>query len=279
MTVEEMNRKKRELGYSYAQISERSGVPLGTVQKVLSGITKSPRFETLTALEKAFKKPNRPSKEEEELYKKIIERKIAMVNEAEPAYEIPEKRQGEYTLEDYYAIPDERRVELIDGVIYDMGAPTSIHQLISAELCRMLRNEIEKRGGNCLPFAAPVDVQLDCDNKTMVQPDVLVICDRSKVILRCIYGAPDLVVEILSPSTRKKDMRLKAYKYANAGVREYWMIDPASRQVLVYDFEHDAMPKIYTFSESVPVGIFGDDFLIDFSKIYDYISFLYDRNE
>ena len=279
MTIAEMNEKKRELGYSYEQISEISGVPLATVQKVLSGITRSPRHKTLVALEAAFKTTKRPSEKEEELYNNTIKSKISMLNESEAAYSIPEKKQGEYTVVDYYAIPDERRVELIDGVIYDMGAPLSVHQLIVGEMFRLLRNMIQEKEGSCLPFISPVDVQLDCDNKTMVQPDVLVVCDRDKVIRRCIYGAPDLIIEVLSPSTKKKDMRIKAYKYANAGVREYWLIDPDTKQVLVYDFEHDAMPAIYTFESTIPIGIFGDDFTIDFSKIYEYIAFIYDRDE
>ena len=112
-----------------------------------------------------------------------------------------------------------------------------------------------QRGGPCIPFAAPTDVQLN------------------------IYGAPDFAIEILSPSTRKKDMRLKAYKYADAGVREYWLVDPVAKQVLVHDFEHDEMPVVYGFDSRIPVSIFGDDFVIDFAKIYDYISFIYDLEE
>ena len=271
MTVEQMKVRKQEMGYSYAQIAALSGVPVGTVQKVLSGITKAPRHETLQALEKAFEDTHSYHPEEKLLQTEGV-RESASAYQAQPA----EKRQGEYTLKDYYALPDERRVELIDGVIYDMAAPSSVHQLISAEICHMLRNEIEKRNGSCLPFAAPVDVQLDCDDRTMVQPDVLVICDRSKVIQRCIYGAPELIIEILSPSTRKKDMQLKAYKYANAGVREYWLIDPDAKKVLVYDFEHEAMPAVYGFDAQIPVTIFGADFIIDFSKVHEYIAFLYE---
>ena len=75
-------------------------------------------------------------------------------------------------------------------------------------------------------FSAPVDVQLDCDEKTMVQPDVLVVCDREKIVPTHVYGAPDLIMEILSPATRKIDMNIKHSKYAAAGVREYWLIDP-----------------------------------------------------
>lgn len=86
-------------------------------------------------------------------------------------------------------------------------------------------------------FSAPVDVQLDCDEKTMVQPDVLVVCDREKIVPTHVYGAPDLIMEILSPATRKIDMNIKHSKYAAAGVREYWLIDPDKKKIVVYDLE------------------------------------------
>lgn len=259
MTVEEMKQRKKELGYSNEKLSELSGVPLGTVQKVLAGVTKSPRYETLIALERVLKK------------------QTDRIGEALP--EISEKRQGDYTVEDYYLIPKERRVELIDGVIYDMASPTAIHQILSTELCNIIRSYISKQKGRCIVMAAPMDVQLDCDDKTMVQPDVMVVCDREKITRKCIYGAPDLAVEILSDSTKKKDMYVKLGKYMEAGVREYWLVDPNRKKVIVYDFEAEVTPSIYGFSSKVPVGIFKGECEVDFAKIYEYISFLYEEDD
>ncbi|MCC8167850.1 MAG: Uma2 family endonuclease, partial [Clostridiales bacterium] len=91
------------------------------------------------------------------------------------------KKQGEYTIEDYYALPDEPRVELIDGVFYAMGAPTVRHQYILFELAVRFREHIKEKGGKCRALIAPCDVQLDCDDKTMVRPDVMVVCDRDKL--------------------------------------------------------------------------------------------------
>ena len=189
------------------------------------------------------------------------------------------KKQGEYTLEDYYALPDERRVELIDGVIYDMSAPTTIHQMIGSEIREQLSSFIKSKKGTCIPFAAPVDVQLDCDDRTMVQPDVLVVCDRDKIIKRCIYGAPDFVVEVLSPSTKRKDGIIKLSKYISAGVREYWIVDPDKKQVVVYDFQKEDYPVIYGFGGEIPVGIFDGECRVDFAEIYEYIRFLYEKEE
>ena len=115
MTIEEMLERKKELGYSYEKIAELSGVPLGTVQKVLGGITKVPRYDTKLALSR------------------VLQPEAALqVSETAHAYGV--KRQGEYTLEDYYALPDDIRAELIDGVLYDMSAPQVIHQMIAGRL-------------------------------------------------------------------------------------------------------------------------------------------------
>lgn len=251
MNLEQMKERKRELGYTYEQIAELSGVPLGTVQKVFSGATESPRYDTLRALEQIFRK-------KEELF----------VREA-TVYGA--KKQGEYTVEDYRALPDDQRMELIDGVLYDMAAPTGIHQLVGGEIHAVLREFIRKKKGRCIPMYSPIDVQLDCDDKTIVQPDVLVLCDVGRLSGNTISGAPDFIVEVLSKSTKKKDMFIKLNKYMNAGVHEYWIVDFDQLKILVYDFEHDNYPTIYGVDSVVPVGIFGGECKIDFKEIYEYL--------
>ena len=260
MTVEEMKRRKQMLGLTNEMLAERSGVPLGTVQKIMAGVTQHPRYDTLTALERT-----------------LSQSETSTLREAQPAYGV--KEQGEYTLEDYYALPDDDRVELIDGVFYDMAAPTSIHQIMVTAIWKQFSDYIEAHHGTCLPMISPLDVQLDRDERTMVQPDVLIVCDTSKVIVRCVYGAPDLVVEILSPGTRRKDMIIKLNKYMNAGVKEYWMVDPDQKQVMVYDFDHERYAVTYDFDAKVPVGLYDGDCQVDFRKIYDYMSFLYERED
>lgn len=184
------------------------------------------------------------------------------------------KRQGEYTLDDYYAIPDEYRAELIDGVIYDMATPTIAHQIVLFVIGMRLFNHIEKKKGKCIMLQAPMDVQLDCDNRTMLQPDVFVTCNRDKLKKRNVYGAPDLVVEILSPSTRRKDMVIKKEKYKKAGVREYWMVDIDNERVIVHRFEAEDIVNVFTFDDAIPVGIFDDECIIDFAEISERIEFL-----
>ncbi len=186
----------------------------------------------------------------------------------EPEAQYNYHRQGEYTLEDYYALPDDQRVELIDGVFYVMEAPTVTHQYGLSDVWMQLYNYIDAQNGTCQVFHAPVDVQLDCDDRTMVEPDILVVCDWDKIFNRCIYGAPDLVMEVLSPSTSRKDQTIKVKKYQNAGVREYWTIDIKKERVVVYDFANDRAPAIYGIDQPVPVQIFDEKCRISFDSEY-----------
>lgn len=261
MTVEEMREIKKARGYTYEQIAERSGVPLGTVQKIFSGETQSPRYATLQALEAAFR--------EEKVSYYFDNSKGSGVEES-ARYRVT-KKQGEYTIEDYYALPDERRVELIDGVIYDMSSPSFVHQGVAGEVYLQIANFIRYNKGECIARIAPVDVRLDCDNKTMVQPDVLVICDKSKIKRWGIMGAPDFVLEVLSKSTKRKDSLTKTSKYATAGVREYWIIDPDKKKLLVYDFENDAWPALYGLQGKIPVGIYQGRLEIDLDMVAEAI--------
>ena len=256
MTYEQMKKNFEESGYTYEQIALLAGLSSQTVQGILDGTCQSEDTSIHRALEAV-------------LSPAYIDR----VKEAAPIYRA-EKRQGEYTLEDYLALPDERRVELIDGVIYDMAGPSIPHQLIGAQIYPVFSNYIRSNHGDCIPMFAPVDVQLDRDDKTIVQPDLLILCDREKFKYERIYGAPDLVVEILSPSSERKDCMLKMYKYMTAGVREYWIVDPKRKRVIVYLQEDLMVPTIYTFEDQVPVHIFDGKCLVDFREISEYISFL-----
>ena len=265
MTVDEMIKLKKEFGFSYQYISEKSGVPLGTVQKIFGGFTESPRYSTLQALSSVFEDVNMDND-------MVME--TGHYNVGTSAIKIDSYENK--TLEDYLALPEGTRIELIDGVFYDMAAPTFVHQRIGAIICSMFENFIDENGGPCIPSVAPTDVQLDCDDKTMVQPDVLVVCDRDKIIKARVVGAPDLIVEVLSPSNWYMDVIRKKNKYQNAGVREYWIVLPDDKKVLVYNFEESSDPVEYTFEDKVPVAIWGGKCEVDFKTIYSKIEFLYD---
>ena len=283
MTLEEMKKMKQERGYTMAQLSEYSGVPLGTLQKIFTGETAHPRYATRQAIERVLageetKNPaNRTEITDEHAtatynWEEIRQRIPPMyVNDPAVAYEAKrEKKQGEYTIEDYYALPDDRRVELIDGVIYDMSAPESVHQRLIGEIYFEIKAYINKKGGSCIPFLSPIDVRLDCDDKTMVQPDLIIVCDESKIKKWGIMGAPEFVLEIISKSTRKKDCTKKLQKYVDAGVKEYWILDPKRKLLLTYDLineEHDNMPCIYPLEGKVGLALYNGELEIDLSEV------------
>ncbi len=171
---------------------------------------------------------------------------------------MPQLREKIYTSEDYWNLPEGERAELIDGQLITMAPPSPIHQDISAALTSELRNYIKKNAGNCKVYAAPFAVNLNANDDTWVEPDISVICDKNKITDRGCNGAPDFVVEIVSPSSRKHDYRTKMTLYADAGVREYWIVDPAKERTTVYRYEEDAAPTIIPFNQSITVGIYGD---------------------
>ena len=180
--------------------------------------------------------------------------------------------QGEYTIEDYLALPKGTRAELIDGFLYAMASPTPLHQLVATLMGQQLMNFVQEHGCPCIPISSPVDVQLHMDDKTMIQPDVMILCSHKEILSnKRIYGAPDFVAEILSPSNRVVDMALKLFHYIAAGVREYWLVDPERGTVVVYDLEHDAEMQMYTFRDKVPVRIWKGEYSLDFGAISDYL--------
>ena len=288
LTVDEIRILKEKNHYTNEQLSRLSGVPLGTVQKVMGNTTRSPRIDTIRALSAVFEKPAPAGSACTYDCLEDVPG-FSSLHDGAPAYHVrriivPENihdypRQGFYTMDDYLALPDDQRVELIDGVIYDMGAPTIPHQLIGGFIHSQFLQYVKQHGGKCMPFIAPTDVQLDRDNRTIVQPDVMIVCDRSKINRQRIFGAPDFVLEVLSPSTRNKDILIKSAKYHNAGVREYWIADPMHETVTTFDFrQNDIIMKMYTFEDKVPVGIYDNDCIIDFKEIRDYYAFLDDAD-
>lgn len=163
---------------------------------------------------------------------------------------------------DYLTWPDDVRCELIDGVAYLMSpAPDLAHQDVAGEIFRQAANAL--RGKPCRPFIAPVDVRLpkqaEADDKidTVVQPDVLVVCDNGKLDRRGVRGAPDWIVEVVSPSTAGHDQIRKRKIYEAHGVREYWLIHPIDRVLTVYrlsDGEY-GKPELYELRGETAVGV------------------------
>ncbi len=168
-----------------------------------------------------------------------------------------------YTYGDYLTWSDDVRYELIDGVAYLMApAPTLEHQDIAGEIYYQLRQQLE--GKPCRPYIAPVDVRLPKGNEadetidTVVQPDVIVVCDQGKLDRRGVRGAPDFVAEVLSPSTAFHDHKRKREVYERAGVKEYWLVDPLERTIHIYRLDDNGRygkPDVREMKGETPVGV------------------------
>jgi len=185
------------------------------------------------------------------------------------------KENNVYTYKDYLEWPEEERWELIEGVAYNMTpSPSRSHQKISAALVNALYQYL--KGKNCEVYYAPFDVRLpegdEEDNKikTVVQPDIVVICDPSKLDEKGCKGSPDLIMEILSPSTASIDYISKLQLYEKNQVSEYWIIHPIDKIVMVYrllEGGNYGRAEVYSEKDRVKAGIF-DDFVIDLKEIF-----------
>lgn len=172
-----------------------------------------------------------------------------------------------YTEVDYYNIPEDVRAEIIDGQIYYQAAPSRIHQTISGELHTIINNYIQSKKGSCRVYAAPFAVKLFNDRKNIVEPDISVICNPDKLTDQGCSGAPDWIIEIISPGNPEHDYILKLNLYKDAGVREYWIVDPRSEKIFVYFLEQDAFKvETYNFQDKIKVNIY-DDLWIDFQEL------------
>lgn len=173
-----------------------------------------------------------------------------------------------YTEADYYNLPENVRAELIEGnLIYNQAAPSRIHQTVLGELYTIINNYLKLKGGPCRVYPAPFAVKLREDRRTIVEPDISVICDRDKLTDRGCTGAPDWIIEIVSPGNSSHDYILKLNLYADAGVREYWIVDSSKESIFVYYLEQGHFKvETYTFRDKIKVNIY-DDLYIDFSDL------------
>lgn len=171
---------------------------------------------------------------------------------------MPLPPEQNYTIKDIYALPDGQRAELIDGRMYMMAPPSTNHQRICYALARKISDYIDKREGDCEVFLAPFAVFLNQDDQNYVEPDISVICDKNKLDENGCNGAPDWIIEVTSPSNPQNDYGIKLFKYRTAGVREYWIVNPQKKSVMVYDLEKNEKSNQYSFEDNIFSCIYED---------------------
>ncbi len=281
MTIEEMQQVREARGISIAQLAEYTGVPVGTLTKIFAGVTKRPRPATLQAIERVLTgDPERYSgraagyearslKDGYERYSGRGEGDMptqrdvwSWGREDTPPFMVSDGADagaystisgglssfngdcdipGPYRVSDIEKLPEDVRAELINGHLFYLEAPTVVHQRIVFAVGFTFESFIRSQKKKCLALMAPTDVQIMKDDMHMFQPDLLVVCEHDRITKKRIYGAPDFVLEVLSPSTRRKDLIDKTVWYEKAGVRELWFIDPDRKKLQIYDWtkEHE----------------------------------------
>ena len=320
MTLSEIKDLKKQLGLTNARLADISGVPLSTIQKVLGNTTSAPRQKTLRKLEAALLSEYSHSYSHSGIPTSVSSAKEAkeqnLLKEAPAPYHTSTDPGRIHTIQDYYALPADRRAELIDGVFYAMAAPAELHQLVDLDIARQLSDCIERHEleESCFLFIAPCDVALGDESNTIVQPDLYVHCGPKKGSGKknddLHRGAPDFVVEVLSPSNPENDLWRKRELYRRHGVREYWIVDPREETLLVFLFdkmteqpeedlketgrqthsktdkygkEESTIDKVqeekYTFEEEVPVHISGGLCKVDFRRVCRKIEHFFRMNQ
>lgn len=176
-------------------------------------------------------------------------------------------KKMDYTIEDVYALPEGQRAELIDGALYMMSPPGRIHQELVYQLGRKVGDYIDAHHGEYKVYPAPFAVFLNEDNHTYVEPDLSIICDKDKLDERGCNGAPDWVIEIVSPGSQRMDCLIKLFKYRDTGVREYWVVNPMREIVQTYFFEEEEGDfGEFSFDEDIPVRI-GEGWSINIAEL------------
>ncbi len=257
MILEEMQKRRKELGLTYEDVAEKSGVPLSTVQKILGGFTQNPNYRTVLALEEALK-PEQP-------FYQIDEAPYPMVRETRVEYLA--KQDGTYTIEDIERLPHGVRCELWDGEMILLGSPSDEHERIVSYLVGEFYAYIRRAEGNCVVYASNKGAKRKEDKRNYLLPDVSVKCSPSKTE----RDIPDFIVEVTSPSSEKRDLIGKTERYQKLGVREYWIVLLQQKKVIVYDFEHDAPVAFYSFEDKIPARIYDGGLQIDMKDLQAYL--------
>jgi len=260
MDIFDLKRLKKESRMTNAEIAELSGIPVSTVNKIFSGATENPRYGTLLAIEQVLvQKEKLPFRYDE------IKQEPCMVQEEATNYCYNARIYGKKDIE---SLEEWTRAELIDGKLYLLAAPNRMHQFLISELSFALKSHIRIKKGGCHVYPAPFAVKLFDDEKTEVQPDISVICNKAIMTDKGCSGAPDMVIEIVSASNASHDYITKLMQYQKSGVREYWIVNPEQERVSVLNFENPEKTNEYAFEDVITSGVL-EGFV---TRIKDFLS-------
>lgn len=297
MDINDLRKRKKDLKFTTAQLAYLAELPVSTVSKIMTGETKNPSYITIEKIDKVLLREEMIRRIEE--YKKALAeyckslddqekydivqfekdyRKANNLNDDPIPFAKPVTRDGNtagnlavsgnsrVTIDQLSLLGEDKSIELIDGKLIFGQAPGLQHQMIVQNIGESIAAFIKKNKGKCRMFNVGVNVAIDEDEYSLLIPDLVVVCDESKLTEFGINGAPDFVVEVISKSTKHLDYNDKMHKYMHAGVREYWIVDPGKEMVTVYIEGEPMMAYVYSFSDQIPVGIYEGELKININN-------------
>lgn len=281
MDINELKALKKQLKLTTNDIAYMAELPYSTVSKIFTGETQNPQYLTLEKINAVLQKEaqkariaayigymkkffeDHPEAEyDTREYHKYLRQKYGVSPSSDssdaPSTEGSLAKQVPLALSvsEYFSLETDRTVELIDGQLIYNDLPTMAHQKVVEGLGFAIKSFIKDNNGKCASYSCGINLQLDEEDNSILAPDIVVVCDQSKETDFGILGAPDWIIEVTSPSTRKKDYRQKLSKYMEHGVREYWVIDMQKEIVATYINEMPVVTGIYKFSDAIPVFIY-----------------------
>lgn len=262
MTIQELKHLKKTSGLTNEQISDLSGIPYSTVNKIFSNATKNPRYATLLAIEEALKRQEKLPFSYNNFYEEPT-----LIQESGAAYNYTARN---YTAEDIAQLSSHTRAELINGKLYMMAGASRTHQFLVSELMFEIKSHVRSKNGSCQVYTAPYDVKLFQDDTVIVQPDIMVICNKDILTEKSCMGAPDWIIEIVSQSNSSHDYITKLVQYMKAGVREYWIVNPELQKVVVMNFEGADKSNEYSFDEIIPSHVI-EGFQVQISELLKHL--------
>jgi len=301
MDTKELKLRKKALGLTTAQIALMCELPVGTVSKIFTGETKNPSYLTIDKIDRVLAHEEmlarvrayvdailtyikeHPDENVDQIQFEKKYRSEHGLNNAPLPYASSKSQQwddkekfdgnlalshmGKVTVQMLDEIGEDRRIELIDGHLIINEYPNMRHQMLVQNLGRKIDDFIRDNNGKCRMFSVGVNVFIDEDDYTLVGPDIVVLCDDSRMNEMGIVGPPDWVIEVTSPSTRGRDYGKKMHKYMDGGVREYWIIDLEKEKVTTYIEGEPMMAYVYNFEDEIPVYIYGGELKITVKEV------------
>ena len=296
MDAKELKLRKKALGLTTAQVALMCELPVGTVSKIFTGETKNPSYLTIDKIDRVLAHEemlarvrayvdaildyikDHPDEDVDQIQFEKNYRSERGLDNAPLPYAMSRSQSsnemektdgslalshmGKVTVQMIDDIGEDRRIELLDGHLIINEYPNMRHQLVVQNLGRKIDDFIRSNNGKCRVFNVGVNVFIDEDDYSLLGPDIVVLCDDSRMNEMGIVGPPDLVIEVTSPSTRGRDYGKKMHKYMDAGVREYWIIDLEKEKVTTYIEGEPMMAYVYNFEDEIPVYIYGGELKI-----------------